>query len=221
MSVYRSREHLGTMRSNDTEHYRWLEFIAGFLLLTAGVASAWNSYQAERWSGVQATRYNRANALRIDAARASAEADSMREIDVVAFSGWLDAYAAGNKPLERFYRERFPAKFRPAFNKWFAAHPMKTPGSAPTPFLLPEYQLESEERATKLEAEAVQAFSEGQVANEHSDAYVLNSVVLALVLLFAGISNQFNSPIVKVALLCIAIALGAVAFSRIATYPVQ
>jgi hypothetical protein len=209
------------MQSNDTARNRWLEFIAGFLLLAAGVASAWNSYQAERWSGVQSTHYTHANALRVDSARASAEADSMREIDVVAFSGWLDAYAAGNKQLERFYRERFPAEFLPAFNKWFAAHPVKTPGSAPTPFVLPEYQLESAERAAKLEAEAGQAFSEGQVANEHGDAYVLNSVVLALVLLFAGISQQFNSPIVKVALLCIAIVLGAVAFSRIATYPVQ
>jgi hypothetical protein len=209
------------MQRNDTPRYRWLEFIAGFLLLAAGVASAWNSYQAERWSGVQSTRYTHANALRVDSARASADADSLREIDVIAFSGWLEAYAAGNKQLERFYRDRFPAEFLPAFNKWFAAHPLMAPGSAPTPFSLPEYRLEATERAKKLEAEAVQVFSEGQVANEHGDAYVLNSVVLALVLLFAGISQQFNSPIVKVTLLCTAIALCAVAFSKIATYPVQ
>jgi hypothetical protein len=209
------------MRSNDTQRYRWLEFIAGFLLLAAGTASAWNSYQAERWSGVQATRYSRANALRVESARASAEAGILREIDVIAFSSWLDAYAAGNKQLERFYRERFPVDFLPAFNKWFAANPLKASGSAPTPFSLPEYRLEPAERAKKLENEAVQTFSEGQVANQYGDDYVLNSVVLALVLLFAGISQQFDSPIVKVALLCIAIALCAVAFSRIATYPVQ
>jgi hypothetical protein len=34
---------------------------------------------------------------------------------VVAFTGWLDAYAAANKQLELFYRERFPPEFPPVF----------------------------------------------------------------------------------------------------------
>jgi hypothetical protein len=209
------------MRNDELESNRWLDFTAVLILLAAGVATSWDSYQATRWLGIQDSRYGQANALHIEAARASSDAGVMKALDVLAFQSWLTAYAADKTQLQRFYQERFRPEFSIAFEKWLNDRPLMNPEAAPTPFARPEYRLESAEKARDLEAQAARSFIDAETAGRKADAYILNSVSLALALLFAGISQQFRALWLKGVLLCAAAASCGVALFKIATIPVQ
>jgi hypothetical protein len=198
---------------------RWTEFIAVVILLTAGVATSWNSYQATRWLSVQDARFSMANALHAESARASAEAGVMKMIDALAFQNWIVAYATGKRELQDFYRKRFRPEFSIAFEKWFREQPLVN--SKATPFADPEYRLESAERAENLDKEATRTFAEGETASNHAEAYMLNSVSLALALLFAGLAKVSRSLWVKAILLSAAAASCGIALFRIASIPVQ
>ena len=49
-----------------------------------------------------------------------------------------------------------------------------------------------------LEADAARAFSAGQDANEHGDAYVLATVVLAMVLFSSAMADRFVWPTIRI-----------------------
>ncbi|NIM94109.1 MAG: hypothetical protein GTO18_10415 [Anaerolineales bacterium] len=70
-----------------------------------------------------------------------------------------------------------------------------------------EYQLASLDEAISLEEEAGALFAEGVVANKTSDNYVFNTVVLAVVLFFAGIATRFEWNPIRWGLLVIGVGL--------------
>ena len=80
--------------------------------------------------------------------------------------------------MANFYRERFRAEFAPAFEAWLALDPANNPDAPDTPFGMPEYELSRAEDADRLEREAEAAFAEGRAANQQSDDYILNAVIL-------------------------------------------
>jgi hypothetical protein len=86
--------------------------------------------------------------------------------------------------------ERFPDEFKPAFAAWIDTQPFSNPDAPPTPFDMPEFSLPGIEQAMALEAEANGLFQEGKLANQQSDDYVFNTVILASVLFFAGIAQR-------------------------------
>lgn len=88
--------------------------------------------------------------------------------------------------------ERFRAEARPAVDAWLATQPRINPEAPPGPFQMPEYRVSLAERAAQLEEEAANLFEKGKAANEHSDDYVLNAVILASVLFLAGIAPRFD-----------------------------
>ena len=198
---------------------RFVEAISIVLLACAGVATSWSSYQASRWGGEQSTSYSRANALRLESTRASAAAEQLRAIDVAVFMAWLEAYVAGNDTLQGIYDARMRDEFEPAFRAWLAAKPLENEHAPATPFALPEYRLAKAVEATALAEQAEREFAAGHDANERSDAYVLNAVLLATMLFFAGIAQQFKSFPVQAALLLVAAALLAAGVLNIATFP--
>jgi hypothetical protein len=74
--------------------------------------------------------------------------------------------------------------------------------------------------AEQLEASAEQSFQEGQAANQLSDDYVLNAVLLASVLFLVGIASRFDWIWVRYAILVAAAALLLYGLYNIATYPI-
>ena len=101
-----------------------------------------------------------------------------------------------------------------------ALDPGNSPGAPETPFEMPEYELSRAEEADRLEQEAEAAFDEGRVANQQSDDYVLNAVILASVLFLSGIATRFDWLPVRVAIVIAAIALLTLGLYNLATYPV-
>ena len=90
---------------------------------------------------------------------------------------------------------------------------------ARTPFQLDLYQLALTTEAAELADRAEATFAIGQVANEHSDAYVLNVVFLATVLFLAGIAQQFDWVRLQMVLLGVGTLMLAVGVYNIIAWP--
>jgi hypothetical protein len=185
------------------------------------VAAAWSGYQAARWSGVQATRYSQASAKRIESSRVLTYAIQLSTVDVQTFTNYINAWTADNDELASFYEERFRPDFFPAFDAWMATNPLENPDAPSSPFVMSEYALPEVARANRLDAEAGALFAEGEDANQHADDYVLNTVVLAGVLLFVGIAPRIRWIPARFALAILALTTFGFGLYNVATYPVE
>jgi hypothetical protein len=108
----------------------------------------------------------------------------------------------------------------PAFDAWVATTPRTNPDALPSPFAQPEYLLSNDQKAQQLEEEAAATFVEGQKANQQSDDYVLNTVLLASVLFFAAISQRFTLLPIRMIMLGLAIVMCLIGLVNVMTYPI-
>jgi hypothetical protein len=180
---------------------RRFEFLATILLAMAAVATAWASYQSARWHGKQAEAQSASIAARVESSKAAAVANRQVQVDVAAFTQWVDAYANRQPELTRFYRRRFREEFVPAFNAWVATRPLSNPKAPLTPFAMPQYSLAAEQRAAQLEAKAAAASHRVRVDIQRADDYVLAVVLFAVSLFFAAMSSRLDTRGARVAVL--------------------
>ncbi len=197
------------------------DIVVTILLSLGALATSWGGYQAARWGGVQASKYSEASQLRVESTRASTAAGQHQIIDVGMFANWLNAFAVKNTELESFYRQRFRPEFKPAFEAWLATKPRNNPDAPPSPFVMPEYRLELNEKSEKLDAASVKAFRDAEVANDQGDAYILQTVILAVVLFFAGISQQVKWFPGRALMLIIALLMCIFGVYNLARYPIE
>ena len=198
-----------------------IELAAAVLLACAAVTTAWSSYQASRWNGEQAKTTGAVNKTRIDAARAADLASSQTQVDIATFLQWVDAYAQDQTELASFYRQRFRAEFKPAFEAWVATKPTQTPGAPPTPFAMPEYKLAASAEAERLDAKSEALAAEVRQSIQRSTNYVLGVVLCAVALFFAGISTKLVSRRLRAVMVGLGWAIFAVAIVWVATSPVS
>jgi TRAP-type C4-dicarboxylate transport system permease small subunit len=198
-----------------------IELAAALLLALAAVTTAWSSYQASRWNGEQAKTAGSVNKTRIEAARAADLATSQQQVDVATFVQWVDAYAKEETELADFYRQRFRAEFKPAFEAWVATRPLQTADAPPTPFAMPEYALAATAEAERLDAQAEVLAGEVRRAIQRSTNYVLGVVLCAVALFFAGISTKLSTPRIRAAMVALGWAIYLVALVWIASSPVS
>ncbi len=199
----------------------WVEVGATVLLACAAVATAWSSYQATRWNGEQAKTSGRVNKTRLDAARASGLANAQQQVDVATFMQWVESYARGDAELVTFYRQRFRAEFKPAFNAWIATKPLKTKGAPPTPFAMPQYRLAAREEADRLDRTAEVLATEVRQDIQRASNYVLGVVLFAVALFFAGMSTKLTAVGLRKTLLVLGCVLFVGTVVWIATFPVS
>jgi hypothetical protein len=203
---------------------RWepaAEVIATIVLAFATLATAWSGYQAARWGGVQASSYSQAGALRTESTRASTEAGQLAQIDIAMFMNAINAYAEGNEPLVDFYRERLRDEFKPAAEAWLATDPANNPDAPTSPFSMPEYRLSKAEEAAQLQEDAEAKFAEGTAANQTSDDYILNTVILASVLFLSGIASRFKAMSARWVIIIFSLAILSFGLFNIFTYPIN
>jgi hypothetical protein len=198
-----------------------VELVATVLLAVATVATAWSGYQSTRWNGEQVKAGSRANALRIESAKAAGLANSQSEVDVASFTQWVNAYTLRQARLAEFYFERFRKEFKPAVTAWIATRPLRNADAPPTPFAMPEYELEARAEAERLDAEA-EVFA-GQVRRniQRASNYVLGVVLFASALFFAGMSTKLTAPRLRIAMLSIGCAVFLFTAVWIATSPIS
>ena len=203
---------------------RWeplAEVIATVILALATLATAWSGYQSARWGGEQSTKYSQAGALRTESTRASTKAGQITQIDIGLFTNWINAFAVDNQELAEFYENRFRPEFDVAFDAWLATEPRNNPNAPKSPFSMPEYTVSFSEEADRLEQEASLTFDQGSTANQISDNYILNTVVLASVLFLAGIQTRIKSVPMRMLIVILGLIILTYGLINIATYPIQ
>jgi hypothetical protein len=203
---------------------RWeplAEIIATLVLALATLATAWSGYQSARWGGEQSTKYSQAGALRTESTRASTRSGQFAQIEIGLFVNWINAFAADDEALANFYQERFSPELTVAFDAWLATDPRNNPDAPKSPFSMPEYVPRYSEEAEQLELEASKTFEEGTAANEISDDYILNTVILASVLFLAGVQTRINLVPARMVIIILGSLILAFGLYNIATYPIS
>ena len=200
---------------------RRFEFAATVLLALAAVASAWAVYQGATWRGEQARAGSKSIAARVESTRAANVMNRQTQIDVALFTQWVDAYARDETELAAFYRKRFRAEFRPAFNAWVATTPRTNPRAPLSPFAMPQYKLAADARADRLEATAATFSQRAGDYIHRADDYALASVLFAASLFFAGISTRLHARASRSVVLGLGYALFLGTVVWILTFPVS
>ncbi|SRR6266566_4908850 len=199
---------------------RWFEVVTAIMLGVVAVATAWSGYQATRWDGEQSTRYAQASVLRVESIRNSTLAGQVSLNDTSLFNDWLNAYSHGNTKLASTYEKRFRPEFQPAFEAWLATNPFNNSNSPPGPLFMPQYKVSLVEKANQLAIEADRNFEKGEVANDQSDEYVLNTVFLATVLFLTAIAERFDWNWVRAVILVFALGMLLFGIYHLVTYPI-
>ena len=197
------------------------ELFATILLAVAAIATAWSTFQAGRWRGEQAVESNKSQAARIESSEADTHAGQLTQIDIATFIQWVNAHAAGQTELAAFYRNRFRAEFRPAFDNWIATRPFTNPQAPSSPFVLPRYRLGQTVEAQRLAVAATGKSTAAGNANRRADDYLLALVLFASSLFFAGISTKMRSIRQREVLITVGWLLFAGSAVWVATRPVS
>ena len=206
----------------DSSQHR-IELATAILLSTAGLLSAWASYQAALWGGEQANHYAKASAKVTEASRLSVIDGQQAAIDGLMFKSWLEAAADNDQQRMQFFERRFSSELDAVFRPWRKRYPgdlhQYAPASnAPDSFPRPVHKEGREARALQRAADA--EFAEGDTANGIGDRYVATTVVLSLVLFLGGISASRTRPGVRWGLLGLAALVGIAAGVVIAQLPI-
>ena len=169
----------------------WVEVVATVLLALAAVATAWSSYQANRWNGETTKASGGSTPC---ASRAPAPKDWLKakpkSTSPCSFSGSTPPQPTTPR-LADFYRDRFRAEFRPAFEAWQATDPLTNADAPPTPFAMQaDYQLQAAADVEEFDAQAEALAATVRLNVQRSANYVLGVVLFAVALFFAGMSTS-------------------------------
>ncbi len=200
---------------------RHIEIIAVILISVAAVLSSWCAYESARWGSLQAASYVRANASRVESLRQTNIANRQIMVDVNLFVAYSAAVSNNNSRLASFLIQRFPDRLKVATQAWLATHPMKNKNAPSSPFVMRQYVVPAQDKATELEQRASQFFEEGYRATETSDKYVLLTVLFAGVSFLAGVGSKFESRSVVLGALALGAIVGGVSFLIVLRFPIR
>jgi len=204
-----------------SEHTKdMIELLATVIMSIATIATAWSGYQAARWGGEMSVFFNQAGANRTESVRSSINGGQLVMLDMTVFIEWLDAAYREDASLEKFYDERFRDEFIPAFDAWIASDPLENPDAPSSPFSMDEYQVAMIAESIALEEKAAALFQDGMAANQQSDDYIANSVLIASCLFFAGVSTRFKTTVAQLIMIVFGSAMLIYGLYNVFTYPV-
>lgn len=193
-----------------TAEDRWgrkIDTAVVIVLAVASLLAAWGGYQAGIWSSEKTTAITDAEIKQIDATRATTVGYQEMQIDIAMELNWLRAIQDEDTELAAFYESRFSPHLATAFDAWQATDPLTNADAPPDPFSMPEYQVPQLQAAAELDEAAHLAFVEAESAGATGDAYVLATLLLAVVLFFAGVSTKIGWRPAQLALLGLSLLL--------------
>jgi hypothetical protein len=191
---------------------RIVDVLSVVLISVSAVLTALCGYQSGLWEGEQTRMYSTANADRLHSTEEADRANTLAAIDVAVFVHYVEAVDTNNARFKDFLFRRFRPEFVPAMRAWLATNPFQNVRAPSTPFVMPEYRLQSREEALEYEKRAANDFNEAGRANHNADQFVLLTVIFAGVSFLAGISTKmvYPSHTIVVALGLIATVYGVV-----------
>jgi hypothetical protein len=197
------------------------EPIALLLLSLATVGTAWCSFQAAAWGGLSQRLTNLSAAASRRAVAAQLQSYQFTLADVLLFSQHINARAASNETLARFYSDRFRGEARRAFEAWMTTRPFENTNAPAHPFVTNLYQPRLLEDSREAEAESGRLWQQGGEAGRTSRSYILVTVLLACALFCGGTAAKFDTVWVRRWVLALGLAAFAFAGGRLLQLPVQ
>lgn len=160
------------------------DVIAVFLLSITAVLTAWCGFQASKWGGEMSIAFSHASSARIQAANYEGEARDARQFDLTIYAQWVEA-SLNNPQLAAYIGDRFTPEFAIAFDAWNANGRQEN-----SPFARPEYVPPGTIKADEWNTRADSKFAEALENNQRGDRYSLLTVLFALVLFLAAMSQR-------------------------------
>ncbi|MFC8730834.1 hypothetical protein ACFT5B_00050 [Luteimicrobium sp. NPDC057192] len=209
----------GPAEAPEERRARLRETITVIVLSVTAILTAWSGFEASKWGGAMSIAFSQASSARIEASRDASEASAAKQIDVSTFALFVQAYSTGNTQLETFAENRMADRFKPAFQEWLAAKPLKNPDAPKTPFELPSYVPPGQKEAVAADKRADVLFQVALRNNQRGDNYTILTVLFALVLFFAAFSGRFKAVRTQWTMLGGALVLLTVGVVLLASYP--
>jgi hypothetical protein len=206
--------------SFNTKKPPWFDTVTAIILAVASVVSSWCAYQSSKWNGEQSLRLDEediADNLRLQAELVAAQRQSG---EANLFLYYAQAVATGNEPLRKFLEARFPLHMKEAFDAWKATNPANNAAAPASPFQMKEYIVPEKIQAQKYEDQASAYKKSANEAGEHSDNYLLLSIIIAMVLFFTGLAGIMKSYQSQRILLITAITLLVVVLVMVSRLPI-
>lgn len=214
-----------------------IELVATIVLAVATILTAWSGFQSGKWSGDQAVNFSEAGAARTESTRADTLGGQLVQIDVAMYIDWVTAvsgelaegtvtpdqlspYQPVVGTVSGFLYKRFREEFLPAVDAWLATQPTLNDDAPKTPFVMDEYVVAQQVKATELSDLADQKALAAREANQNGDNYVLTMVLFASVLFFAGVSSKMNRPRNRAIILGFGVLTLAVGLVILASLPI-
>ncbi len=193
----------------------WFEPVTAILMAVATLSSAWCSYQSSQWNGQSSGFATQADKLQREAFGQHLASLQIQGVQIEAFMEAVNAQLRGDEKTARFYTDRFGANLKPAYEKWLALKPLENPAAPPHPFTPELYVPAFHQEIADARAEATRLAAQSKTTGVTAAGYLGNTVLLAMVLFFAGTASKFDQRHVRQSSLAFAIALFLYAAVRV------
>lgn len=185
----------------------WFEPASAILMAVATLTTAWCSYQSTQWSGQSSDYGTQADKLQREAFGQHLASQQIQSVQVTAFMQAINAQLRGDDKTARFYADRFGGTLKPAYEKWLALKPFDDPSAPPHPFTPELYVPPLQQEVFDARTKAAQLAARCKATANIAQGYLSNTVILAMVLFFAGTASKFDQRRVRWSSLGFAIIL--------------
>lgn len=193
-----------------------LEISTVLLLSITAVLTAWCGFEASKWGGEMSIAFSQASSARVQAASAQATAEAARQYDLTIYTEWVLSEADGRTELLAFIEDRFSDEFAVAFEAW-----TQEDRASQGPFAMEEYVPPGTVEAAELNARADEKFDQALTNNQRGDDYSLLTVLFALVLFFAALSQNQRADWRRRVFLLLSGIIAVVGIVTLVTFPVK
>lgn len=195
---------------------RLLDVSTVVLLAVTAVLTAWCGFEASKWGGEMSIAFSQASSARVQAASAQATAQAARQYDLTLYTEWVLAESEGRDDLADFVAARFTNEFAVAFDAW------EEGGRAEQgPLAMAEYVPPGSREAEMLTERADTMFQEALRNNQRGDDYSLLTVLFALVLFFAALSQHQSASWRRTVFFVLSAVLATAGVILLATFPIK
>ena len=199
-----------------TRQRRILDAVAVFLLSAVAVLTAWCGFQSSKWGGEMSIAFSQASGARVTATDWASQARDARSNDIAIWTEWVLASQQGDAPLVEYIEARFSPEFATAFEAWTRDGRLEQ-----GPFARSEYVPPGTNEAAEFNERADERFAAALVNNQRGDNYSLLTVLFALVLFLAAVSQRDIQPWVRRVLLTTAAVLAVSGLILMLTFPIK
>jgi hypothetical protein len=199
---------------------KWFEPVAAIVMALSTLSTAWCSYQSARWTAASARNVRAAESLQRHATALRLEGNQVTTVQGQMFMQWINAHLASNDKLAQFYAARFGPELDKAFAGWMAQKPFENREASPHPFVDKLYEPRFTEAGRQALEDSAQKSDLAMGNTQTAARYLSNTVLLAAVLFFAGMSGKFEQRRVRASTMSFGIAVFLFAAFRMLSLPV-